>query len=399
MHILIDNTGFHSAGRCLDKAGLGPVDIKGLLQFALEIIFSEEILISGFESYGILGRTEEIAEKLRSEGLEREAVQVRTYSTEYYAKACEEGAARLASDFDYTFTTQTLNDSVDLRAARPDLLPHELSVEKRVHDLIKRDRTEQELEEIAEASLQEKAAGSMAYMLSRCLPLWEKVRIAATSDSWTPKTTEQLIAALRYYMNDSLAQNESAYYTPAVARAEMLRSSNKAVTAAVAVSSIVADAVEKFKPKSLGLPSVSNVLVQKAKGDPTGVIAEAIRLRAMVTDLRKYLAEKLSTFDMNTPDWHHALHVQVKDLAWALERELHLTKQPQILDAVEIQLSPLPFSISLKSLKDWNRFRKLRKYVVVLTELSKELAFGQIDRYALDKLTAASVKDLNLTRE
>lgn len=89
MRVLIDNTGFHSAGRCLDKTGLGLIDVKGLLQFALELIFSDEILISGFESDGILGRSKVIAEKLRSKGVEQEAIQIRYYSMEDYAKACQ----------------------------------------------------------------------------------------------------------------------------------------------------------------------------------------------------------------------------------------------------------------------------------------------------------------------
>lgn len=395
MRILIDNTGFHSVGRCLDYHSLGAIDVKGLLQFALEIIFSEEIFVSGFESTGIRGRTKTLVQKLRSEGLASEVVQVRPYTTEYYAKACEEAAVKFAEDFDYAFSVKTLYEPTNLLAARPDLLPHELEIEENVHDLIKSDRSDDELKEIADTSLQKKAVGSIAFMLSSYIPLWLKVRKAATSDLWTPHTTQQLIAALRYYMNDSLARNEMALHAPAVARAELLRVSNTAITSAI--SSIVVDAAEKFKPKSLGLPSLSDVLVQKSKGDPIGVIAEAIKYRAMAVDLRKYLTEKLSIFEMDTPNWHHELQIQVKELASALEKELELTKKTQLLDAIAIQFSPLPFSVSLDIVRDWNQFRNLRKYVILLTELSKELAFGQIDHYALNKLLATSIKNRHLT--
>jgi hypothetical protein len=395
MRIQIDQTGFHSAGRCLDHVGLGTIDVRGLLQFALEIIFSEEIIVSGFESGGVLGRTETLVQRLRSEGLDSEAVQIRPYTIEYYAKVCEEAATRFADDFEYAFSVETVYESTSLLALRPDLLPHELAVEENVHALIKSDRSQQELEEIAETSLQEKAVGSIAFMLSRCHPLWLKVRNAAKSDLWTPQTTQQLVAASRYYVTDSLAQSEKALHTPAVARAELLRASNKAFISTI--SSIVVDAAEKFKSKPLGIPSLSDVLVQKSKGDPVAVIAGAIRYRAMATDLRKYLSEKLSVHEMDTPNWHHELQIRVKELAWALEKELNPTERPHLLDAISIQISPLPFSVALNVIREWNQFRALRKYVILLTELSKELAFSQTDPYALNKLVNSSTRNRYIT--
>lgn len=61
MKIWIDNSGLHSAAQCLDgRASLShDYHLRGLLQFATLIIFSDSLSLNGFEDSGIAARSAE----------------------------------------------------------------------------------------------------------------------------------------------------------------------------------------------------------------------------------------------------------------------------------------------------------------------------------------------------
>ena len=70
MRLWLDNTGLHSAGLCLLGRARNDSDIRGLLQLATFLVFSESLLVNGFEADSVLKRTWEIKGQLVDWGLE-----------------------------------------------------------------------------------------------------------------------------------------------------------------------------------------------------------------------------------------------------------------------------------------------------------------------------------------
>lgn len=183
MNIFLDNTGLHSVGRCLEGQGVGEVDIKGLLQFATELIFSQNISISSFETEDIQDRSELIKVALAGAGLASKTIRIKPYTSLEYAEACERAADRFSEDFKYIFPEVSLPIGMDPKALTVDLRTN--AHLDYVHSLVKQEWGPHHLEEIASTALNDKATGSVAYILSNFPSLWKRVRRAAKMPEWT----------------------------------------------------------------------------------------------------------------------------------------------------------------------------------------------------------------------
>lgn len=386
--IWIDNTGLHSVGRCLEKKGNGPIDVKGLLQLASEIIFSDNILISAFESDGVKLRTESIHSQLLDLGLTPEVLTIQPFAMETYAEVCKTAAEKFSKDIEYiNFDVENVDKTL-LKATKPDFIPKEKRREDSVHRLITQSWSKQQLKDIARTSLEIKAAGATSYMLIKCESLWEQVCRLAKSKTWSENMTAQLITALRYYLNDQLAKDKHSLYAPAVARAEVYRKNAESISNRL--SSIAVEAAQKLKPKSIGTPSVAGALIERSIGDPKGVIIEALYFRSLAKDLRNYLAKRFDTINFGTFEWNYEVDTELREIAETLEKELYPKKRPKWRDAIELHLGILPLSIKMKAFSEWLEFEKKRKYIAVLTEMSKKIAYSESEHLLLNTLVRKS---------
>lgn len=389
MRTFIDNTGLHSAGRCLEAKALGLVDVKGLLQLGTELVFSEEILVSGFEYETIKQRSRSISHGLRRLGVPPDTLQIRSFRVYKYAKACREAALTFASEFEYVFPP-AVHSNADLQATRPDMRPEEFKFRQHLHALILEDCSGDDLKRAADPALVGRARSSIAYMLATCPVLFQKVRDFAHSEGWSEETTWELVAALRYYANQELAAIKGSMYTPAVARAELIRSCSDLLSERL--STVVTEAARRLQPRSLGIPGVAGALLIRSKGDPKGIVEEALSLRDKASELRDYLAEKLRDFEPDCPGWHHELNVQIGKLGRVLEEELHPERRPHLTDAIQLHVGPPFLSFQLAKLSKWREFMRLRKRITVLTEVSKTLAYDNTERTALQRLLNSCTK-------
>jgi len=390
MKTFIANTGLHSAGRCLESKALGLVDVKGLLQLGTELVFSEEILVSGFEYDTIKQRSRLIRHKLRRIGVPSDTLQIRSFRAYRYAKACRDAAITFASEFEYVFPP-AVHLSPVLQAARPDMLPEEFKFIKQLHGLILEDCTGDDIKRAADPALVGRARSSIAYMLATCPMLLQKVRDFAHSEGWSEETTWELVAALRYYANQKLGSIKGSMYTPAVARAELVRSCSDLLSERL--STIVTEAACRLQPRSLRIPGVAGALLIRSKGDPKAVVEEALSLRDKACELRNYLTEKLHDFEPEYSGWHHELNVQISELARALDEELHPERRPHWTNAIQLHVGPPFLSLQIAELSKWREFMKLRKRITVLTEVSMILAYDNTERAVLQQLLKNCVKE------
>lgn len=352
-------------------------------------MLSETIIVSGFEIDTINRRSRAIRQRLRRAGVPADTLQVRSFRAYKYAKACREAAQSFADEFDFVFPPAMQSKS-PIRAARPDMDPKESRHTQQLLSLVRGDSNNDNLECAADPALRERAMGSMAYMLATCPRLRRKVQDCAHTTEWSEETTGQLVAALRYYANRELAAIKDCIYVPAVARAELVRDYTQLLSRRL--SAVVTEAASKLMPRSLKVPGISGALLIRSKGDPEGVVQEALSLRNTASELREYLAEKLCGLDPDRPAWHHEVNVQIGKLAGALEAELGADKAPRLRDAIQIHVGPPFLSLDIAKLARWREFQRLRQHITVLTEVSKTLAYNNTESAALQRLVDTCTK-------
>jgi hypothetical protein len=388
MKLFLDNTGMHAVGRCLDKEGLGQIDVKGLLQFATGIIFSEKITVSGFEREGMRDRSEYIKSLLIGAGLSKEVIEIKLLTHEEFGKACDVAMSNLSDDFPFVFNELMLPQEIQIEALKPKFLPEEQATEDTIHTLftylVTQERKQQQLDDIYSTALKDPRLGLTLDTVLHSHSLWEQVREYSQEYSWTPQTSKYLLTTIRYYVNLELADNIDSFYSPAVARAELLR--KKQPIHIELLSTIVKDATEQLSPTDIGAPRVATALVRKAKGDPMGVIKEAVYFRSLADDLRAYLGNKLEQYQSGDPNWNKKLHEEAANIAATLREELKIDRRPELWRAMSVTPGIPIISGGLEALSEWNRYRRLRKKVIVLTELSETIAYNTKESYAYEKL-------------
>lgn len=390
MALFVDNTGLHSAGRCLAGESIGAIDVRGLLQIGTEIIFSD-IVVSGYEYKSVRDESEHVLELIKKLGVEASCIRTVMFSSHNYAKACNEAAQKFSKDFDTCFPFAGFSNKNLIRAAWPKVPVAVDNFKELSQRLIDGTCTKDERDAAADILAAGRAVASVCYMLSTCDDLLAKIRDFRKRERWTNALTDQLIIGLRYYANEELAlAGENRHiYTPAVARAEIVRKGIRLLSQRL---SHVIDRVseELSAPFPIPVPSVAGALVYLSKGDPRAVISEAARLRDIATDLRAYLREKFATLDPTSQDYGHEVNVEIRELAQNLKQEVGLSKAPNLINAIDIHLLPPFISLRVSSIKEWIKFRKARKHVVVLTELSNALEKSAIDKDMFQKLVVQS---------
>lgn len=380
----LDNTGLHSAARCLEGTARGQIDVRGLLQLATELIFVDSLALSAFESEGVRSRSASIRDRLIHMGLDPEAFSVEPFTTVEFGAACESAAERFADTFRFTAVSFPVRDETVIHATKPDLTPQEKRGEESVYYLLSESWSAEQLEEIAQTALERKAAGATIYMLIKCSKLWEQARHTARSENWTEATTAQMVSALRYYLNQELAKLKMSMYAPAVARAEVFR--ENIVTISQRLGQLAEDAAKSLRPTSIGTPSVSGALVERSKGSPNGIISEALYFREMAKPLRERIATRLGKYAPGSPDWYFEADAEIRELSDHLQKELRLKKQPHWVDSLELHLGLPPLTVNVQALREWREFEKARRDITVLTEMSKRIAYSHSQQTFLEKL-------------
>jgi len=385
MRASLDNTGVHSAYRCVRRCANSEEDLRGLFQFATFLVFADGLVVNGFEPDEINATTCEMRQALIKLGLESESFEIVDRTILEYQEACEAAALACASDIDWAFNPLEGH----IPGLMPDLPPGAETILESFATLVTEEYSPENLEAIRLAALEEKAGGACHYMIASCEPLRERVRVRARRESWGHPSLLQLNAFLRYYLNDELARQREATYAPATGRARVMRHRNRLLAERLAsvVSSVVGNGLEKPLP----IPSVASVLVAKAKGDPLGILSEAIELRHHSANrrlrdwIRKRVGESCadSLGDLASAE---GLAQEAEDL---VRKALALVGKPTLLGAIEVQLvlGMLPVvTVQTEKLVEWFHYRKGCRKVALLTELSRLAKITMDDTAAYNRL-------------
>ena len=379
MRIMVDNTGVHSVARCLEKRATGELDVRGLLQFATQLVFAEEIAVSTFEAYEVRARTHSVLQDLQSIGFGKELNPIDRDAGSFW-KSCLDVAEEFAVDFEYEFPEYIL----DLTSTAPDFANPSNMPEHQLHRLVECDLSDRELEDIAAKAKTYGAAGVVSYAFAKSDELRKAFRASYIErQGWPENMTQQLAVLFRSNLNHHLANQCKAKYSPAVARARFFRRIQTDVVHLL--SKAVAEVATKLQGRPLEYPSIGEFFTRNCKGDPRGVIEEAYRVRELASPLRDALSRRLG--DKAWEDDKESAfrrRGEGQEIAAQLKAELGLREKPLPNVAIEI-LRRVGFPPSPKKgadvLMNWidNRFRRRR--VAVLTDMSKTLAFdNEIER-------------------
>ena len=376
MQVFVDNTANQSAGGFLEGKTVDVVNLHELLQLATLLAFADRLVV---DSYGddvvvLATPTSEVRARLLGLGVTPETLELNRVDDTTFVATCESAAKRCADDLELAFNprAETL-PGLYPSGLRTAIISTQVEIIRR---LLTPGMSDSELNEHREQALSSKKLGAAAFMLCSC----ESLRHAASRQmSRWPRsdgTLIQLDMFCRAYFNDSLASSYQARYTPAVSRAHLLRKDNAFLVSHLA--GVVDQAVRKLRDVPLGVPSIAGYLILKAKGDPAALISEAVRLRDKTQDLRHWLSSKTDALDLHDSGSKYEANKVIRELSTLLEKELGLVAAPRLRDALELSFVlglPAP-NLSGTDLLDWLEYRWKKRKVIVLTELSKSLAFA-----------------------
>ena len=401
MKLLLDHTSLHSVGRSIQHRATGEPDLAGLLQLATQLVFAEKIALSNVDSGGVISESRGILSKLRHYGVDESIFSFFGITQEEFQAASIRAAKKLAADLKFVLPNNRLAPEGLLPTAKPNLDSKLQQHEDRVHKVVL-SGSENSREDLLHESLDPEYLGSAAYMLTKSDDLWSSVQQIVSMGNWGKKETEHLGVYLRFYLNEQLAgiigkgKGTSYEYAPAVSRSRIVNKYSAYVINKLSES--VGEAAKALEPVLLGAPSVSSALVLRSKGDPLGLISEALNAREKAKNLRELLSKSIQYQKTNDDGVIVDIHEQRQTIAMlskTLRQDLGIEERPRLRDAFELQflgLVPIP---SVNRLIDWFVFKKNQKSIAILSEFAKSLVdFKGEDQFAYQKLEANARKNL-----
>ncbi|HYC54053.1 MAG TPA: hypothetical protein VEL28_03855 [Candidatus Binatia bacterium] len=389
MNLFLDNTGLHAAGESLDGRSRGDADVKGLLQLGTLLIFAERLHLNGFELDTVAGRTREIRDMLVELGLPSSSLAIGDQDDVIYGRACISAANAAADDLASLSSTAM----VSAGPVAPTGLPEGAMAQEAADMLSILSATRSETpRHFHLTALQSRARGAAVYMLASSSKLRRAVKDCFPAPGeLSPAVLEQLGIFLRLYLNDALAEERKATYTPAVSRAAMMR--QQFTSLIHGMETVVENAAAALTPRTLGVPAVSAALLDRSKGEPAAVVAEALRLRDDAKGMRRRISTIATKVVEGGPAGQFELGEELRDARRAVHESLGLAQVPRLLDALEIQLilgvipkAKIKPAAALDAYESWRR----RRRYAVLTELSKSAAYSVHQQRNWEKLVQAS---------
>lgn len=292
MKAWIDNSSLHGAGRCISGDAKNAYDTRNLFQIASAIIFAENAEIAASPGDQIFESTQEFIDLMSRYGVNERFLSNVETGNGAYAQACIE-AAELASDQTLITTAgEYLNDHYKLDQ------PNDVEYDyKGLTELITSD-SETFLSDSAERAMALKGTGAIHLMIARCPRLKETLAHLHANGLWTRTSSYHLSAYLRTLLNLELGRSRSATYLPTSSRADLLLTAQARIEAnrnrmytkrpldEVIDELIVAAGPTDFLPK-VALGPIATHLLRVSKGEPNGIIAEAVKLRDALAPIRR----------------------------------------------------------------------------------------------------------------
>lgn len=311
MKLLLDNSGLHAAGRCLglfsgeENKGLLSLnkeiinEIENLLNFIVQLVFSERIYILGSNTEGVTEKSDLLMRKLMNYGLEEDVFHFLPYEKINIERVCYLAGERSISSINSDVLKNT-NSFSGLYPQMSKEVTNEYFAD--LHDLIVSNRTEEELIRRRICAIEAKVKGAVHLMILSHPELFKLIKNTVNSlDNWELKDTMKLHALLRIFFNDAIAEtglhdtyntDDRATYSPNPLRSKMFLYLNYYQRLKFSLAHEFDKIIGKelrgaLFSKELEITPIIGSLIIKSKGDPDGLFREALSLRGNTEYLRK----------------------------------------------------------------------------------------------------------------
>ena len=379
--------------------------LRGFMQMATLLVFSDSIAFSGFEIEAVDRVGQQSRDAVISLGMRPESLRKRELTSAEYARACEDAACLAAGEWFSHFVrsnSEVLPASFDVPTGAQTVANVPASVKAGAFA----DASEQN-----SFLVMQRASGVVEYMLRASPALQEAVaRTMSDTEGWGRLESYRLESFLRLILNDQLAKQIDGTYVPAVSRAEQLLHEG-AVVADRAEHHLV-EIMQHLKPYTPTVPKVSLELLRRAKGDPAGMINEALEMRRKTKPTRAYLRDRIIQLRRNptAPDPNPKEKIEFERQARV---QLGLERETRIIDVLGVRIDQAaleilqvtglpPVSLHGGKLVDWFKERLWRRRLLVLTELARTPSYSDTDeahlRTFVEKCTGRKFSDSVLAK-
>lgn len=385
MRLWIDGGSLHATRRCLKRVAKAE-DATHQLHLATQLAFADKLVVGAFGGGEYQSNSEDVRRMLISLGYEPECIEiVQSTKNELHAiyKAAGDSLAaeleRLVGVFDYS-------DSY------PDFSGERRRMEELFDPTLRKPLSASERRDLL-ASIDGAENNGLLVMIAKSDAFWEVTRrLVGTGDSWTPKHSARIATLCRQFIHQECARGADAVYAPGKDRGKALRKIPEALLDHV--SDLPGKVTEGFKLGDTGLPPVAAVLAQRAKGDPNGLMSEALEIRHKAKPLRIHINRVLQATAAG--DAAARLHAYREMEQLTTDLKVHLSVKPpqSVLDAIDVW-NPSGFLWTLVGSGGVVGGQKIvsvllsllrSRRIAVLSEMAAEIKVSGIDPTALAAL-------------
>lgn len=376
MRLLLDNTGFHAVGRCLESLGNGRTDVDDFLRFASYLIFCEESWVSGCQPDPVTARSDEISQALKTLGVPEHLRSVRELSEAQLDQAMEQASNRVFEELELADFAPTSCQAELADGLLPERRTLQIGVDDWFLETTNPLTTDSRLRELFQEGTQASAGGWPVLMLLRHETLRQELISRVERQGWMPSDLIEFSVRMRYFMNQELAATGPSQlnYAPSAARSKLIASNASYVLDSV--NKAISHAAEGLEPVTLGLPPVAMALVHRSKGDPAGIISEALSLRDRAKPFREHCGKLIQDMSSSKVDLYrsrHELKLFMRDCEQLLAGALNAQAQPSFADSLDLDFLGFGFIPNPLKLIPWiNHKRKVRR-ITALLDLSYSL--------------------------
>lgn len=353
------------------------------------MIFSEETWISGSQPDGVTGRSEKISETLKALGVPETMRTARELPQAHVDHAIDEASQRFLEELNFAdpmFLSQKSNQTSSLLPEQKTLLN---GIDDWFIEAADPSTCESRLVELHELAVAAKAGGWPVLMILRNDLLREAVLGRIQSGQLMPSGLKEFSIRMRFFINQEIATlgDHSLSYAPSAARSKLI--SDNAAIVLKRVNKAISNATAGFEPVSIDLPPVAIALVNRSKGDPMGVISEALKLRESAKTFREHCAELVKNISRSADDeqrGRHKLTLFLRECEELLVDAMNGRHQHSIADSLEFDFLGLGFIPNPMKLMSWLKHKQKFRRITALIDLSHSVVDSESSDRAYRKL-------------
>lgn len=279
MKLLIEHNSFHSMGKCLSRNAKDDNDINDFLQICIQTIFADTIYLSNFIPTSIKDLSLERMQLLKSRGFDNIAL-ANDQDKFLWEEVCEKTNKNLLNEMSSLTSHRRKKGSWN---NLPELSPE---LKKVVTGITRAIKSGDEIlfVDILKKISQGERNDALIEILTKKGELFYK--ILELKPLWNEGLTFKMITGSRVIQNHTIAHSQNLLYAPSVKR---IREDELFYDNVLSKFNKMLKDYGRERIVGIEMPSISEYLKIKSKGNPERLLDETLELREKSTVIREFL--------------------------------------------------------------------------------------------------------------